>query len=319
MRCNNCGNINPDYALFCATCGRETEQQVHRCAKCGVAVKPPASICNNCESQVAVAGPVAVAGVTSPSGADNAGLAIPTLDLQGLLAKAFQLFRQDPGLFWGIGLIAQAPSLLAAAVLGNLALEIALGVAGFVVVAIAEGAVVSAVVTLLLNGKASVASSYSRAQRHGVTLVGGAIIVLVVLALMLLSLGLSVILIGIPFFVYLIWRLVSLVFYPQAVMVENKRLLDSLGRSHALVRGNWWRVLGIALLLAVPIYLPPAIVIGIFGQSAGGEVVVALLSSLGLPWTMIGTTLLYIDLRARKEGLTLDTLRSEMGQRPISS
>ena len=318
MRCNNCGNMNPDYALFCATCGRETEQQVHRCAKCGVAVKPPASICNNCESQVAVAGPVAVAGVSSPSAAHNAALAIPILDLQGLLAKAFQLFRQDPGLFWGIGLIAQAPSLLAAARLGNLALEIALALAGFVVVAIAEGAVVSAVVTLLLNGKASVASSYSRAQRRGVTLVGAAIIVLVVLALMFLSLGMSVFLIGIPFFVYLIWRLVSLVFYPQAVMVENKRLLDSLGRSHALVRGNWWRVLGIALLLAIPILLP-AIVIGIFGQSAWGGVVAALLYSLGLPWTMIGNTLLYIDLRARKERLTLDTLRIEMGQRPISS
>jgi len=60
---------------------------------------------------------------------------------------------------------------------------------------------------------------------------------------------------------------VLLSFSGTAFMLEDKRGPSALSRSKQLVRGNWWYVLGIslgcALLYALAIYLPFAILVGI--------------------------------------------------------
>lgn len=107
----------------------------------------------------------------------------------------------------------------------------------------------------------------------------------------------------------------------------------TLRRSSALVKGNWWRVLGTVIVLYIitiafmlPFLLP------LFSRISGGvrgtgEILSAIsdtFSAYQAIWTIIGsilltpifvigTTLLYYDLRVRKEGYDLKTLSKELG------
>ena len=60
--------------------------------------------------------------------------------------------------------------------------------------------------------------------------------------------GLAVTIIGIPFAIYfgVRWGL-----YGVPVMVEGSRTWNALGRSTELVRGSWWRVFGIMLVITL--------------------------------------------------------------------
>ena len=60
--------------------------------------------------------------------------------------------------------------------------------------------------------------------------------------------GLAVTIIGIPFAIYfgVRWGL-----YGVPVMIESSRVWNALGRSTELVRGSWWRVFGIMLVITL--------------------------------------------------------------------
>jgi hypothetical protein len=47
-------------------------------------------------------------------------------------------------------------------------------------------------------------------------------------------------------------------------------------------------------------------------SSTAATLGLALVAAVGMPWILIGTTLLYFDLRVRKEGFTLETLAGEI-------
>ena len=99
--------------------------------------------------------------------------------------------------------------------------------------------------------------------------------------------------------------------------------MHALSRSRQLVRGSWWRVFGILLLIwliyafiSFVIVLVGAAVAGLLafaGEStpvALGQAIVQLVFSvaqqaLTQPFSVAGTVLLYYDLRVRKEGLDL--------------
>lgn len=64
--------------------------------------------------------------------------------------------------------------------------------------------------------------------------------------------GLAVTIIGIPFAIYfgVRWGL-----YGVPVMIEGSRAWNALGRSTELVRGSWWRVFGIMLVITLIILM----------------------------------------------------------------
>jgi len=115
-----------------------------------------------------------------------------------------------------------------------------------------------------------------------------------------------------------------------ALLLENLGVFAALGRSYRLVRGSFWRVLGIGLLTAVIAYIirqifsiPFAIVGGIFLGFQGDDGFVAILIQLLItdigtvlagavlyPFTAGVAALLYLDLRMRREGLDVDLMRS---------
>ncbi|MCJ7515010.1 MAG: hypothetical protein MUO89_03440 [Dehalococcoidia bacterium] len=124
-------------------------------------------------------------------------------------------------------------------------------------------------------------------------------------------------------------------FILQAALVEDCGPRAALSHSSALVKKSWWRVLGIVLLLVIivmtitMIFYMPAIISAVSQTTTG---FISYATTEPTSWTMIaatiggligniicipiftiGATLLYFDLRLRKQGYSLDALVNELG------
>ena len=130
-------------------------------------------------------------------------------------------------------------------------------------------------------------------------------------------------------------------FILPTALLEGCGPASALSHSAALVKQNWWRVLGIMLLLLTIVsiigmifYAPAMIGIttwAITGAMTGAETGLptgimiwamvgnAIGSIISVPIGMIGITLLYFDLRVRKQGYSLDALADELGLRSTST
>jgi hypothetical protein len=95
---------------------------------------------------------------------------------------------------------------------------------------------------------------------------------------------------------------------PQAVVAEGLSPTEAMRRSGSLVEGMWWRVFGISLLLALlsalasGLFAIPGIVLAEATNS--GPLYIAgqiLADTVAVSFTALSGTLLYFDLRARKE------------------
>jgi len=141
----------------------------------------------------------------------------------------------------------------------------------------------------------------------------------------LLALFGMLILFGLYFFLT-----VKFLFLPQAVMLDNTSAVDALKRSYNLTTGYWWRVLGFWILIAfivgmiqnllglgfqlidfilssiktIPAYVPIAI----------GGVFLTIITLVTQPLVTIAQTLIYYDLRIRKEGFDLLVLAASMSE-----
>jgi hypothetical protein len=138
-------------------------------------------------------------------------------------------------------------------------------------------------------------------------------------------LAMAITIIGIPAAIYfgLTWSFVL-----QVVVLEGSGARKSLSRSSFLVKNNWWRVLGILLILVLIGSVLSAAAEGLVGFTAGWvgeaagasgvlkEQVVGFAGGLAriifTPVTLIGATLLYFDLRVRKEGYTVGLMAQEL-------
>jgi hypothetical protein len=87
------------------------------------------------------------------------------------------------------------------------------------------------------------------------------------------------------------------------------------------VKGTWWRVFGIGIVFLVLIgalYLPGGVaglILGVFSDTLG-SLVFTLTNVLVFPLFSISATLVYIDLRVRKEGYSLEIMAAELGPTP---
>jgi hypothetical protein len=117
---------------------------------------------------------------------------------------------------------------------------------------------------------------------------------------------------------------VRILFTSQAVIAENKGPIEAIKRSWNLTQDYWWRTFGIFLLIgllaALITFVPSAIFGAIFGaitlgsggppnfvqQQLANSVISAITSVLVTPFSLIAYTLMYYDLRIRKEGFDLE-------------
>lgn len=131
-----------------------------------------------------------------------------------------------------------------------------------------------------------------------------------------------------------IWLGTRLIFVPSSIVLERLKLMDAVRRSWSLTTGFFWRTFGIQalvnLMIAVGVSIVTTPVSLIF--SLGGLVlnpngsltdftstfvlstivtgaVTAIIGSVGNVVQVASTSLMYVDLRMRKEGLDLDLAR----------
>ena len=319
MRCSNCGETNLEPASFCGNCGRELAvlsapqpQDLgapSSCLNCGAQLTSDDLRCGSCGSLVH--SPGAPVEELSGSGARSrpAGEALPLRTFSDLLAESARLLRDSPLMFLGIGLIPQVPGVIGLALTLPIWLEVLVLFVGLALTALAIGAVIHAVACGYLGLPASVTISFTKAKQRSVFLV---VSFFALLALLLVSFALMFIIIGIPVFFLL---MVLLWFYPQGIMVENLSPLDAFRQSTYLVRGNWWRVFGTGVAFWAPVMISMGIVYGLADDPAGSRVAglaFAVIGAVSIPWLMIGSTLLYFDLRARRGDFNLEVLNAEM-------
>jgi membrane-anchored glycerophosphoryl diester phosphodiesterase (GDPDase) len=108
-----------------------------------------------------------------------------------------------------------------------------------------------------------------------------------------------------------------------ALVIEDRKGTDSINRSWNLTKGHFWHVLG-TIFVAGLIAGVVSGIISTIGALAGtswftdwifgsiGEIVVA-------PFSTLVSIVLYLDLRARTEGLTATALRTALREAPPSS
>lgn len=287
MRCPSCGSENPDGVNFCGACG----------------------------TQLSVLGRAAGDEDDIPGYAWGA---LPQSDLGAIINTTLETYRAHFWLFFGIAAVVQAVLFIGERLAALGAPWVFLGggplLAG-VVVSVASGpATAYAVVARsILGRRVGLGDCYARALKYILHLLGALIIV--VLALIIPAV-LSVILIGIP---VLLLLAVRWLFWGQAIVIEGLGPVGALQRSWYLVEGSWWRVFGIALvflLISIALSIPVLIVSSLVGLASDfvGSLVGAAGTALITPVGFIGMTLLYLDLRVRREGLEVETLAAGLAE-----
>jgi uncharacterized membrane protein len=111
-----------------------------------------------------------------------------------------------------------------------------------------------------------------------------------------------------------IWIGVRLAVSIEALVVEGRRGTEAMGRSWGLVGGHWWHAFGTLLVAALLTGIVNAVITAPFGATGWfvQGVAAAVATVVTLPYGVLVGVLLYLDLRARKERLSLETLRADL-------
>ena len=185
------------------------------------------------------------------------------------------------------------------------------GLLSFAVGILASGAIIQSVGRHFLGRPVLVQRSYEYAWARFPKLLGSFVLVLLILVI---PIALSIFIIGIPL---LMFAIVALLFVTHAVAIEQLGPTDAVKRSWNVVQGNWWRTFGffVGIMLAVIggaliIFLPlgtflPAVVVSLLSAS---------FSAVVTPLITIAITVLYFDIRVRKEQYTHSDLARELGE-----
>ena len=100
----------------------------------------------------------------------------------------------------------------------------------------------------------------------------------------------------------------------QALVVEGRRGTEAMRRSWDLVGGHWWHAAFTLLVAALITGVVNAVITAPFSAGAWfiQGVAAAVATIVTLPFGALVGVLLYVDLRARKERLDLDTLKTDL-------
>jgi hypothetical protein len=123
-------------------------------------------------------------------------------------------------------------------------------------------------------------------------------------------------------YLYVAWSVAA-----PVLLVEDVRGWSALKRSRQLVKGRFWPTVAVLLLVAVLTFVVQAIFLGILAglvSVTGNEVAQALADAIGqtaasaltTPLSAAVLTVLYFDLRVRKEGFDLELLARRIGGEP---
>ena len=168
--------------------------------------------------------------------------------------------------------------------------------------AVMQAAILRAAAQATIGDPVDVEASY----RYGLRRLWSVILVSILVGLVV---AVGFILLVIPGIIFLVFLSVSI----PALIVEGRRGTEAMGRSWNLVKGNFWHAFGVIVVAALIV----GIISGIIGAIGGDNwavrwIFTAIAQILTVPFASLVSVLLYLDLRARSESLSADTLRQEL-------
>ena len=175
--------------------------------------------------------------------------------------------------------------------------------AGILMYLVLTGAITRAVAAEVAGQDPSVEQSY----RFGFHRLGSVLLVSVLVGLAIVA-GLIV------FIIPGIYIGIRLCVSIEALVVEGRRGTEAMGRSWGLVGGHWWHAFGTVVVGGLLTGIVNAVITTPFGNTSWfvQAVAAAVATVITLPYSALVGVLLYLDLRARKEALTLETLRTDL-------
>jgi len=242
-----------------------------------------------------------------------------------ILSTAFQLYRRYWRTLLAIAAVIVIPLTLLQYVIGHWVRTHGQQMRGQVVVstsfwAVATASLLAAIVGLLLYQvltgaiTRAIAAEVSgedptveQSYRFGFARLGAILIVSILVGLATLA---GLILFIIPG-IYIGVRLAVSI---QALVVEGRRGTEAMRRSWALAGGHWWHAAFTLLVAALITGVVNAVITAPFSAGAWfiQAVAAAVATIVTLPYGALVGVLLYLDLRARKEALDLDTLKADL-------
>jgi hypothetical protein len=168
--------------------------------------------------------------------------------------------------------------------------------------AVLQAAILRAAAQATIGDAVDVEASY----RYGLKRLWSVILVSILVGLVV---AVGFILLVIPGIIFLVFLSVSI----PVLIVEGRRGTEAMGRSWNLVKGNFWHAFGVIVVAALIV----GIISGIIGAIGGDNwavrwIFTAIAQILTVPFASLVSVLLYLDLRARSESLSADTLRQEL-------
>ena len=328
MICTRCQHENQDGDQSCRICGtslRESDDTEHiPCMECGEPNVPGGSFCTSCGT-ASNGGPAAiehsaVLGRQLPP--------LPRVRLPDIVDFTFSIYGSHFLPFVLISLILRLPWMLAFFVLPAPepptsenpipdlnAIQIVLLTVSLVFDVIAIAAIIHGVCRHFIGRPVLVSHSILYILRRFPYLIAAFILVMLGLAIPTV---LSLFIIGIPLLVFL---MVIWIFSVHTVVIEQRGPVDALKRSWAIVHGSWWRVFGAAVGIALT-FVGAAVLSGLIftlgaeiAQTIGTLLLISF-SILFFPLPTIALTVLYLDMRVRKDEYTHSDLAREIGDIP---
>ncbi len=254
-----------------------------------------------------------------------------------ILSETFVIYARHFWKFLVLVAVVQVPATLLVLIpLDSAAVSIAVNFVSVMALMLVYGATICAVGQHYVTSKVSVAGCYARVMWRAISMMVLAVIMAALLVSVLLLMetravaAAPLVLLGaVALCVYTIYLTVA----APAVIVEGYRSLTALRRGFRLARSSEWRILGhllvyslVAIGLLVVLLLPfllfaspvtedqTTATVSVSPPLVLGSMVVGVVVP---PVTYIATTLLYYDLRVRKEGYDMSRLSTEMGVSPV--
>ena len=288
MKCEKCSQDNPDDARLCSWCGSELEH---------------------------------------PMGGDY----IPQRNLGGLINHTFTIYFNNFRWFLMLSVPVMLFNILLFVFISDTVSEFeeitfedvpgelvrifvsmaGLAILGGLVYVLNTGAVIHAVGTLYSGRLFDPITSYRYALGKLLFMIVSGFIAVVIV---MLGAFLIFILIGIPIVIFLV---ISLAFIYPVIVIEKAGPIEAIGKSFELVKGSRWRLFGLGIVWIVMNIVIAAVaepleaslgeiheLVGWFGS--------ALIQGVISPISTIAITVVYFDLRTRKQNLTSRSLAAEM-------
>ena len=294
MTCPVCGGANPHEAQFCSSCG------------------------------------VPIGSQEEPGATEDIAGKIVVRSIPGLFRETFRVYASGFQNLLFIAAIPQVPLIPLEFFPDSRPLTITVLMIGISLVlsVLANGAMVCAVSQQYLGRPIKARECYGRAWARVLSLVlstaafslaiVGAIAPGYVLSatttIPLATVGAFAQIIGLPLAIYLA---VNWFFFSECIILERKGPLTSLWHSRELVRGNFWRVLLIGSIFTVIliIWSYVAVEVSLLFETASpvlADLVLHAIMTVLTPIVSVGVTLVYYDLRVRKDGYSIDNLAQDM-------